>query len=93
MTEAELDELEEFLISDATPENCLDISGLDVFLHAILIGPTTLMPSRWMPKIWNETDGYEMVWDSMEQANRITGISSWSLIRSSRRSSTKSGSR
>jgi uncharacterized protein len=52
----------------------MDISMLDGFLTALVIGPNTLMPSQWLPSVWGEGQGQEMVWDSAEQAQRITSL-------------------
>ena len=74
LTDEELDELDQFLTSDATPEECMDIAMLDGFLTALVIGPNTIMPSQWLPAIWGETEEEEMVWDSAEQTRRILGL-------------------
>jgi len=74
LTDAELDELEQFLNSDATPEECMDIAMLDGFLTALVIGPNTLMPSQWLPAVWGETEEDEMIWDSAQQMQRILGL-------------------
>jgi hypothetical protein len=34
-----LTELNEFLMSDATPKECMDIAALDGFLSSLVIGP------------------------------------------------------
>ncbi len=70
LSEEELDELDNFLMSEASPEDCMDISMLDGFVTALAIGPTTLPPSRWLPVIW----GGEMIWSSQAQAERITTL-------------------
>jgi uncharacterized protein len=70
LTDEELDELGEFLLSPATPEDAMDIAMLDGFLTALAIGPHTLPPSAWMPLVW----GGEMAWQSREQADRMIGL-------------------
>lgn len=74
LSPSDLKQLEEFLLSDKTPDECMDISSLDGFLTAIVIGPDTLMPSQWLPQIWGETPEDEMIWDSMEETNQIMGL-------------------
>lgn len=49
----ELDELEAFLVSEATPQDCMDLETLDGFLTAIVSGPETILPSEWMPWVWS----------------------------------------
>ena len=48
LTEAELDELGNFLLSEEMPEECMDISTLDGFLAAIVLNPDLIMPSQWL---------------------------------------------
>lgn len=54
LSDAEFDELDGLLLSADTPESCMDISMLDGFLSALLIGPNTLLPSRWLPEVWGD---------------------------------------
>lgn len=70
LSDAELDELDRFLMSDATLEEAMDISMLDGFLTALAVGPNTLPPSRWLPAIWGGT----MSWESEAQARRMMSL-------------------
>jgi uncharacterized protein len=74
LSDAEFDELDQFLLSDATPEECMDIAMLDGFLTALVVGPNTLTPSLWLPILYGETDEDPMKWGSAEQAQRILGL-------------------
>ena len=74
LSDAEIDELSEFLISDEIPEECMDISMLDGFLTALVIGPETIMPSRWLPVVLGETEKDKMVWESPERTERIMDL-------------------
>lgn len=56
LSEAELDELDQFLLY-LDEEESMTLDTLDGFLHAIAIGPETVMPSRWLPKVWGQADG------------------------------------
>lgn len=67
----ELQELEDFLLSDVTGEEAMDIAMVDGFLTALAVGPSTLPPSRWLPVIWGRD---EMVWTSKQQAERIMSL-------------------
>lgn len=49
-TDPILDELGDWLMKRC--DGIYDVSTLEGFLTAILIGPTTLLPSVWLPKIW-----------------------------------------
>jgi uncharacterized protein len=72
LSSRELDELEEFLISDATPVGCMNLTMLDGLLTAIVIGPEVVLPSEWMTRVWGDSQG--PVFKTMEQARRITGL-------------------
>jgi uncharacterized protein len=56
LSEAELDELDQFLLY-LDEEESMTLDTLDGFLHAIAIGPETVMSSRWLPKVWGQVDG------------------------------------
>ncbi len=65
-----IEELDEFLLSDQTPDDCLQLSDLDGFLTGVVIGPELIMPREWMPVIWQGEPDFE----TTEQAERIMGI-------------------
>lgn len=74
LSENEFKLLDDFLMSDATPDDCMDIATLDGFLTALAIGPNTVMPSKWLPFVWDEENGGEMIWETIEQAQHIMGL-------------------
>jgi uncharacterized protein len=71
LDEAELDEFEEWMLSDDSPEECMDISMLDGFLTAIVSGPV-VMPTEYLPVVWSTPDwkGFR----SIKQARRILNL-------------------
>ena len=70
ITKKKLKELDEFLMSEGTPENCLQLSDLDGFLTGIIVGPELIMPSEWMQYVWG---GGEPEFDTEKQAQNIMG--------------------
>lgn len=70
LNDSELQELDDFLCASAVGEEGMNLSQLDGFLTAILIGPHLLTPDQWLPAVW----GGEMTFASDEQAERITGL-------------------
>jgi len=64
-----IDELAEFLLSDNSPDDCLQISDLDGFLTGVAIGPELIMPSEWMPVIWQGEPDFK----TTEQIERVLG--------------------
>lgn len=60
----EFDQLDAWLLSDDSPENCMDVSMLHGFLTALVSGPLT-MPSEWLPVVWGaETASFKSLRDS-----------------------------
>lgn len=69
-TEEEFDELEAFLES-SEPSPGLPMDAIDGMMAAIVCGPDLVMPSEWMPAVWNNSiPEYE----SKAQAQRIMDI-------------------
>ena len=66
----DFDKLDDFLMSDRVPEDCMQLSDLDGFLTAVAIGPELIMPSEWLPVIWGEG---EPVFESAEEAQGVIG--------------------
>ena len=54
LSEEELDELDNFLLYGVDDDEGMTFEALDGYLHAIAIGPQTIMPSQWLPKVWGE---------------------------------------
>ena len=44
-----LEELDNYLASEATPDDCLMLSDLDGFLHGIACSPVFIQPEEWVP--------------------------------------------
>ncbi len=51
-TKLALDELDDYLSSDVSPEYCMQLSDLDGFLTGIAVSPELIQPSEWLPVIW-----------------------------------------
>jgi len=75
LTDAELDELEAFLASDAVPQDCMDLEMLDGYLAAIASGPETIQPSEWLPGVWSEGGkSASPAYGSSDQAQRVMAL-------------------
>lgn len=74
LSDAEIDELENFLMSDNTSGETMMLDCLDGFLTAIVSGPVMLKPSEWLPSVWGPTEDDAPEFDTLEQAERITGL-------------------
>jgi len=74
LTEIELQELDQFLLFEVQSDESMTSDTLDGYLHAIAIGPTSLMPQQWMPGIWGEGDSMMPPVKSIEQLNRVLSL-------------------
>ena len=72
LTEKEMDELDTFLMSDATTNEVMLLDCLDGFLTAIASGPA--MPSEWISCVWGPTAEDAPTFASDAQAERIVGL-------------------
>jgi len=53
LSDEEMDALEAVLVSDAVPEDCMDLEMLDGFLAAVLLSPKLIERERWLPEVWS----------------------------------------
>ena len=68
LTEPEPDRLERYLDKYALPADGMSLEMLDGFLHAVIIGPDTILPSEWMPEIWRAPHSdHEHEWASAKE--------------------------
>ncbi len=74
LSDEEMDELGDFLMSDATSHDAMMMDCLDGFLTALVSGPVMLSPSVWLPKVWGNSAKDEPIFDTYVQAERITGL-------------------
>jgi uncharacterized protein len=74
LSEEELDALDHFLLYTEEDET-MTLETLDGYLHAIAIGPETLMPSQWLPKVWGQEAGAMM--PPAQDLDEVNLILSW----------------
>ena len=74
LSDEEFEELQSFLL-DTDLDNNMDVSMLDGFLTAIVSGPKLILPSQWMPWVWDCEEGKQTIrFKSARQAQRINGL-------------------
>jgi len=49
-----LDRVDEEAVTDSKDEGVLDVSEFDGFLTAVVSGPVTIVPSRWLAAVWGD---------------------------------------
>ena len=74
LSEKEMDELDSFLMSDATTNEVMLLDCLDGFLTAIASGPAMRKPEEWIPRVWGPTAEDAPTFESDAQADRITDL-------------------
>lgn len=71
----ELTILEEFLVSDQTPEEALSsLEMLDGYMTAAIIGPQDFDPKDWYALIWDKNKQLEPKFSSAEEADHISEL-------------------
>jgi hypothetical protein len=74
LSEEEIDELDDFLMSDAVSDETMMLDQLDGYLTAIIIGPTTLRMQDWLSGIWGPGEEHAPEFETMDQAQRILDL-------------------
>ena len=74
LSDTELEELDQFLLYGVDNDEAMTLDTLDGYLHAIAIGPQTVMPKQWLPKVWGEDSAMMPPTDSIDQLNHIMGL-------------------
>ena len=68
-------DLLEFLESDVAPESTMSIFTLDGFFAALAIHPVAVMPSTWLPMVWDMSgSGHQPNFSSATQAEKGMGL-------------------
>jgi uncharacterized protein len=73
LSEKEFDDLDQFLLSERSPEDAMTMDHLHGFLTAIAIGPEPIMPAEWLPHVWGE-DGAAPKWKNAKEEERIVNL-------------------
>ncbi|MDO8991198.1 MAG: UPF0149 family protein [Sideroxyarcus sp.] len=69
-----MDELDSFLMSDATTNEVMLLDCLDGFLTALVSGPAMPQPEEWIARVWGPTAKDAPSFASAAQAERITDL-------------------
>lgn len=74
LTDKEFNELDQFLLSERSPEDSMTMDTLHGFLTAIAIGPQTIMPVEWLPHVWGPEPGAAPRFKNDKEEERIVGL-------------------
>src|SRR4051794_4653362 len=61
--------LDDFLGSEHSPPECMQLSELDGFLAGIVVGPELIPPSVWLPIVWGGEA--EPGWADLQEAQTM----------------------
>ena len=70
LTDAEMQFLEDFLARLPSPD-ALTVEGMDGLFCALLAGPTSFMPSAYLPLVWGVQSPDEPVFQDLTEANTV----------------------
>lgn len=56
LSDKEFNELDQFLMSERSPDDSMTMDALHGYLSAIAIGPEPISPTEWLPQIWGEDE-------------------------------------
>jgi uncharacterized protein len=73
LSEDELDQLDHFLLYSVDTDEGMTLDIMDGFLHAVAMGPVTLHPKQWLPRVWGTKEMMPPM-ESIEQLNHILGL-------------------
>ena len=71
LCDAELVELDDFLLSDIHSEECMTLMSLHGFFTALVIGPEAVAPSEWLPQVWGPGEEHAPEFESARQFERV----------------------
>lgn len=57
LSDDELEQLEELLVSDDVPADCMNMEMLDGFIAAIIASPLPIKVEEWLPAVWTADEG------------------------------------
>ncbi|NTW56328.1 MAG: UPF0149 family protein [Chlorobiaceae bacterium] len=75
LSEQELLELEELLVSNELPSGSMNLDALDGFLTALVVGPVAIAPEEWIPVVFgSEPDGISSEGSAEKTMQRIAAL-------------------
>lgn len=74
LSDEEFDELEQFLMSDATSDEVMLLDMLDGYLTAIVVSPRTLPMSQRLHRVWGPDEEDAPAFETLDDARHIMGL-------------------
>src|SRR5690606_5455963 len=74
LSDKEFDELDKFLLSDRTADDCMTMDALHGYLTALAIGPEEVPLVEWLPPIWGTDEKAAPKFKTEKEYERIIGL-------------------
>ncbi|TFW21348.1 UPF0149 family protein [Massilia arenosa] len=74
LSDKEFDSLDQFLLSGRCPEDAMTMDMLHGYLTAIAIGPETVLPAEWLPRVWGEDPQQGPKFTTPKEEERIVNL-------------------
>jgi len=74
LSDKEFDELDNFLLSERSPEDAMTMDMLHGYLTAIAIGPETIMPAEWLKRVWGQEEADIPKFKNPKEEERILNL-------------------
>lgn len=74
LSDKEFDELDKFLLSDRTADDCMTMDALHGYLTALAIGPEEVPLVEWLPPIWGTDEKAAPKFKTEKEHERIIGL-------------------
>jgi uncharacterized protein len=66
--------LADFLASDYTPDDCMNLTAAHGLMTSVVIGPRLIMPSRWLPVLFGERGEQRVKYINIRHARKINEL-------------------
>lgn len=74
LSDHDLEHLDTLLETHAIPHNGMSLEMLDGFLSALVVGPELVMPSEYLPLVWNHEPDWATPSEAEEALRLVTGL-------------------
>jgi uncharacterized protein len=74
LTDQDLERLDTLLETRAIPHDGMSLEMLDGFMSALIVSPSLVMPSEYLPVIWNHEPDWSSLAEATEAMNLVMGL-------------------
>ena len=74
LSDKEFNELDAFLLSDRTADDCMTMDALHGFLTALAVGPEEVPLAEWLPYVWGADEEAAPAFKNDKEHDRVVGL-------------------